>query len=231
MRYDPKRETASFLVLETDWEALHEDTVLILTSSSVSCTSNAVKLKRSCKATTNNARCFADEAIDMKGRNTRAREETMLRSKRRKSRLARNLSCVSVSCMSDTKGRGLQKYDSCYRLEILTSQDITIHNSGHINSSRDCLVSTETNTVRFFQSGIDSPSFQLKDDVTLGRKLADDVIVQNSSHAIDDEVSNVAARTERVDDIEQFFGFLDVTLVKAQTSKTDHLEVGRKQTE
>ena len=214
MRYDPDKETASFLVLEEDWKALHSDTVFILISSSVSCTSNAVKLKRSCKTLKNNACCFANEDIDINGRNSRTKET--FRPKRRKSRLTRNLSCVSVSCMSDASGRGLQKYDSCYRLEIITSQDLVIHNAGHVHSSRDCLISTEMNTVRFFQSGIDAPPFEQKGDVT----------VHENGHAMNDEDNNVTTTKERVDDLVQSYGLLEVTLVKPQTSKTDQLEVG-----
>jgi len=117
--------------------------------------------------------------------------------------------------MSDASGRGLQKYDSCYRLEIITSQDLVIHNAGHVHSSRDCLISTEMNTVRFFQSGIDAPPFEQKGDV----------IVHENGHAMNDEDNNVTTTKERVDDLVQSYGLLEVTLVKPQTSKTDQLEL------
>lgn len=212
VRYDPDKETANFLVLEQDWKALHSDTVLILISSSVSCTSHSVELKSSCKATKNNVCCFTNED-DTKSRNTRAKGKMSRPSKRRKSRVARNISCVSVSCISDVSGRGLQKYDSCYRLDVLTSQDLVIHNSGHAHSSTDCLVSAGRNTSRLFQKGIDSPSFQLEDELTSDIKVA---VEQDG---------NVTVSTEQVDNVVQSFGFLDVTLVKPQILKSDHLEV------
>ena len=213
VRYDPDKETASFLVLEQDWKALHSDTVLILISSSVSCTSHSVELKSSCKATkTDNVCCFTNED-DMKGRNTREKGNMARPSKRRKSRLARNISCVSVSCISDVSGRGLQKYDSCYRLDVLTSQDLVIHNSGHAHSSTDCLVSAGKNTTHLFQKGIDSPSFQLDDEVTSDTKVA---VEQDG---------NVTVSTEQVDNVVQSFGLLDVMLVIPQSLKSDHLEV------
>ena len=220
VRYDPDKETVCFLVLEQDWKALHSDTVLILISSSVSCTSNSVELKRSCEATKHDLCCVTNED-GMKDGNTPAKGNMPPRpSKRYKSRLAKNLSCVSVSCMSDASGRGLQKYDSCYRLEVLSSQDLVIYNSSHAHFSTDCLVSAGRNTTRFFQSGIDSPSFQLEDV-----KEAGDSAVEKSCHAVKQN-GNVTVSTERVDNAVQFFGLLDVRMpVTPQILKSDHLEV------
>ena len=225
VRYDPDQKIVSLLVLETDWQALHAETVLILISSSVNFTSNAVKLKPGCKTSTNNSCCLANETVDVTSKNNREMD-ALFRSKRHKSRL----SCVKMSCVSDYSSRGLQKYDSCYRLEILSSQDIIIHNSGHVHRSTDCLVAEERQTkapVRLFQSGIDSPSYQLKDDVSLEKKVVDDVIIHNGGHAIEDDGDScrVTATVERVDDVTQLFGLLDVTLVTHKDAKTDQLEV------
>ncbi|KAJ7377234.1 hypothetical protein OS493_030436 [Desmophyllum pertusum] len=225
VRYDPDQKTVSLLVLETDWKALHAETVLILISSSVNYTSNAVKLKPGCKSSTNNSCCLANETVDVTSKNNREMD-ALFRSKRRKSRI----SCVRMSCVSDYSSSGLQKYDSCYQLQILSSQDIIIHNTGHMHKSTDCLVAEERQTkapVRLFQTGIDSPSYQLKDDVSLEKKVVDDVIIHNGGHAIEDDGHScrVTATVERVDDVTQLFGLLDVTLVTHKDAKTDQLEV------
>lgn len=230
VRYDPDQGTVSLLVLEADWQALHVETVLILISSSANCTSNAVKLKTGCKTSTNNSCCFANEAVEKISKNNREMVE-IFRSKRRKPRLAKNLSCVNMSCVSDHRRSGLQKYDSCYRLEILPSQDIIIHNSGHVHRSTDCLVMEERHSkapVRLFPSGIDSPSYQLKDDVLLEKKIAGDVItLGGGSHLIEDDSDSkhVTTTKERIDDVTQLFGLREVTFVTRQSAKTDHLEV------
>lgn len=241
VRYDPDQGTVSLLMLETDWQALHAETVLILISSSVNYTSNAVKLKTDLKPSANNYCCYANETVDVTSKNDR---EMVQRkgSKRRKSRLSKNLSCVRMSCVSDHTSSGLQKYDSCYRLEILSSQDIIIRNSGHVHRSTDCLVMEERHTiapVRLFPSGIDAPSFQLNDDVTLGKRMADDVIIRNSGHAADnvinhngshtkeddDDSKHVTTSGEQLDDAMGLFGLRDVTMVTCKNTKTDHLEV------
>lgn len=220
VRYDPDKETASLLVFETDWEALDHESVLILISSTVSCISNAVKLKHSCKAMENNVCCFTNKGLNADS-GKRDVKETILPQKR-KSRLARNISCVSVSCMSDTSRRGLQNYDSCYRLDILSSQDLVIHNSGHMHSSEDCLVSLDKKPVHLFKSGVDSSSFQLNDDVVLENKLVNDVSLHNRGYANDEKQRREKAKTERMDDI----GLSDVlSVVMSQATKTDHLQV------
>lgn len=221
VRYDPDQGTVSLLMLETDWHAIHDETVLFLISSSANYTSNAVKLKTGFKTSTNN------ETVSMASKNDREMVER-LRSKRRKSRLSKNLSCVRMSCVSDRTSSGLQKYDSCYRLEILSSQDIIIHNSGHVHRSTDCLVMEERHTiapVRLFPSGIDAPSYQ--DDVLQGKKIADDVIIHNGGHAIENvgDSKNATTTVEKADDVTQLFGLRDVTMVTRQNAKTDHLQV------
>ena len=229
VRYDPDQGTVSLLMLETDWDALHDETALILISSSVNCTSHAVKLKPDSKTSTNNSCCFTNETVDITSKNDHQVEE-FNRAKRRKSRLSKNLSCVRISCVSGHLSSGLQKYDSCYRLEILSSQDIVIHNSGHVHRSTDCLVTEERQTkapVRLFPSGIDS-RYQLKDDVSLEKKKLDDVIIHNDGHATEDvgDNSRMTTTVERLDGVTQFgFGLRDVTLVSRQSPKTDHLEV------
>ena len=220
VRYDPDKETASFLVFETDWETLDPDSVLILISSTISCISNAVKLKHSCKAMENNVCCFTNKGLNTDS-GKRDVKETILPQKR-KSLLARNISCVSVSCMSDTSRRGLQNYDSCYRLDILSSQDLVIHNSGHMHSSEVCLVSLDKKPVHLFKSGVDSSSFQLNDDVVLENKLVNDVSLHNRGYANDEGQRRVKAKMERMDDI----GLSDVlSVVMSQATKTDHLQV------
>ncbi|KAL9951474.1 hypothetical protein ACROYT_G044139 [Oculina patagonica] len=221
VRYDPDQGTVSLLLLETDWQALHDETVLILISSSANYTSNAVKLKTGCKTSTNN------ETVKMASKNDREMVE-QLRSKRRKSRLSKNLSCVRMSCVSNHTSSGLQKYDSCYRLEILSSRDIIMQNSGHVHRSTDCLVMEERHTIapmRLFPSGIDAPSYQ--DDVVQGKKIADDVIIHNGSHAIEDDGDSKDATTtvEKGDDVTQLFGLRDVTVVTRHNAKTNHLEL------
>lgn len=220
VRYDPDKETASLLVFETDWETLDPESVLILISSTISCISNAVKLKHSCKAMENNVCCFTNKGLNTDS-GKRDVKETILPQKR-KSRLARNISCVSVSCMSDTSRRGLQNYDSCYRLDILCSQDLVIHNSGHMHSSEDCLVSLDKKPVHLFKSGVDSSSFQLNDDFVLENKLVNDVSLHNRGYANDEGQRREKAKTERMDDI----GLSDVlSVVMSQATKTDHLQV------
>ena len=169
VRYDPDNDTASFLILESDWEALHADTVLVLVSSSISYTSQPEELKPSNKGTKENACYLTNEDNETKGRSALAKD-TYLRSKRLKSRLPRNFPCVNASCMSGVNRKSLQKYDSCYQLDVLTSQDSVIHNLAHVHSSTDCLFSTEKNTEGFFQKGIDSPCFQVKGGTTPGKK-------------------------------------------------------------
>ena len=228
MRYDPDQGTVTLLVLEADWQALHVDTVLILISSSANCTSNAVKLKTGYKTSTDNSCCFVNETGRKISKNDREKET--LRSKRRKPRLAKNLSCVNMSCVSDHRNGGLQKYDSCYRLEIMSSRDVIIHNAGHMHKSTDCLVMEESHSkapVRLFPSGIDSPSYQLKDDISLEKEIAGDVITRKGGHAIEDDSDSklVTTTRERMDDVTRLFGLRDVTFVTRQKSKTDHLEV------
>ena len=229
MRYDSDQGTVTLLMLEADWQALHVDTVLILISSSANCTSNAVKLKTSSKTPTNNSCCFATETVEKINKNDREMVE-ILRSKRRKPRLAKNLSCVNMSCVSDRKSDGLQKYDRCYRLEILSSQDIIFHNSGHMHRSTDCLVMEERRSkapVRLFPSGIDSPCYQLNDDISLEKKIAGDVITRSGGQVIEDDSDGklVTTTKERIDDVSEFSGLRDVTIVTRQKAKTDHLEV------
>ena len=229
VRYDPDQGTVSLLILETDWQALHVETVLILISSSANYTSNAVKLKTGYKKSTDNSFSLTNKTVNLADKNDREMVER-LRSKRRKSRLSKNLSCVRMSCVSDHTSSGLQKYDSCYRLEILSSQDIVIHSSGHVHRSTDCLVTEERQTiapVKLFPSGIDAPSFQVKDDVTLENKIGDDVIIQNGGHSIEDNGDSklVTTTMEQVDDVTKLFGLRDVTMVTLQNAKTDHLEV------
>ena len=229
VRYDPDQEIVTLLVLEADWHALHVDTVLILVSSSASCTSNAVKLKTACKILTNNSCCFANEAVEKIGKNDHEMVE-IRRSKRRKPRLAKNLSCVNMSCVSDHRNSGLQKYDSCYHLEILSRQDIIIHNSGHVHRSTDCLVMEEKRSktpVRLFPSGIDSPFYQLKNDISQEKKIGSDVVTHNGGHIIEDDSDDklVTTTREQMDDVTQLFGLRNVTFVMRQKAKTDHLEV------
>ena len=229
MRYDPDQGIVTLLVLEADWQALHVDTVLILISSSANCTSNAVRLKTGCKTMTNNSCCFANEAVEKIGKKDHEMGE-IRRSKRRKPRLAKNLSCVNMSCVSDHRSSGLQKYDSCYRLEILSSQDIIIHNSGHMHRSTDCLVMEERQSkapVRLFPSGIDSTFYQLKNDISQEKKMGGDVISRNGGHAIEEESDDklVTTTRERMDDVTQLFELRNVTFVTRQKTKTDHLEV------
>ena len=217
------------LVLEEDWQALHVDTVLILISSSANCTSKAVKLKAGCKILTNNSCCFASETVEKISKNDNEMGEVR-RSKRRKPRLAKNLSCVNMSCVSDHRSGGLQKYDSCYQLEILSNQDIIIHSSGHVHRSTDCLVMEERHSktpVRFFPSGIDSPFYKLKNDISQEKKIGGDVITLNGGHTIEEESNDklVTTTRERKDDVTQLFGLRDVTFVTRQNAKTDHLEV------
>ena len=228
MRYDPDQGTVTLLVLEVDWQALHVDTVLILLSSSANCTSNAVKLKTGCKTTTDNPCCFVNETGRKISKNHREME--ILRSKRRKPRLAKNLSCVSMSCVSDHRNSGLQKYDSCYRLEIMSSRDVIIQNAGHMHRSTDCLVMEERHSrapARLFPSGIDSPCYQLKDDISLDKEIAGVVITRKGGHAIEDDSDSklVTTTRERMDDVIRLFRLRDVTFVTRQKSKTDHLEV------
>lgn len=232
VRYDPDQEIVTLLVPEADWQALHVDTVLILISSSANCTSNAVKLKTGCKTLTNNSCYVTNETVEKIGKNDNEMGE-IRRSKRLKPRLARNLSCVNMSCVSDHRSRGLQKYDSCYRLEILSSQDITIHNSGHVHRSTDCLVMEEKQSkvpVRLFPSGIDSPFYQLKSDISQEKKIGGDVITRNGGHTIEDDSDDklVTTTRERMDDVTQLFGLRNVTFVTRQKAKTEHLEVGYK---
>ena len=155
------------------------------------------------------------------------------RSKRRKSSgLGRNISCISsLSCMSSLRSRRLQKYESCYQLDILTTQDLNTFGSGNEHSSTDYLLSTDNNVERFFQTGIDSPSFQLDADLSLGRAdAAGEVLVHKDNTTIKHEGdAETAVITEKVDDIMQSFGLLDMTLVTLRSSKTDHLEVQVKQ--
>lgn len=228
VRYDPDNDTASFLILESDWEVLHADTVLVLISSSMSYTSQPVELKRSHKGTRENACYLMNEDNETKGRSVLAKD-TYLRSKRLRSRLARNFPCVNASCMSGVNRKSLQKYDSCYQLDVLTSQDLVIHNSAHVHSSTESLFSTEKNTGRFFQKGIDSPCFQVKGDTTPGKKVSGDVIVHSGGQAINHEGCNITVTTEQVDGITQSFGLLNVTWVMAERSNSDDLEVKIKQ--
>ena len=229
MRYDPDQGIVTLLVLESDWQGLHLDTVLILISSSVNCISNTVKLKTGCKTLTNNSCCFPNEIIEKISKNDHEMGE-IRRSKRRKPRLAKNLSCVNMSCVSDHRSSGLQKYDSCYRLEILSSQDIPIHNTGHVHRSTDCLVMEERQSkapVRLFPSGIDSPFYQLKNDTSQEKKIGGDVITRNGCHTIEEDSDDKLVRNtrERMDDVTQLFGLRDMTFVARQQAKTDHLEV------
>jgi len=229
VRYDSDQGIVTLLVLEADWQVLHVETVLILISSSGNCASNAVKVKNDCKTTKNNLCCFANETVEKQSRNDREMVE-IRRSKRRKPRLAKNLSCVNMSCVSDHRDSGLQKYDSCYRLEIMSSQDVIIRNAGHVHKSTDCLVMEERHSkapVRLFPSGIDSPSYQLKDDISREKMIAGDVITRNGGHAIegDSDGKLVTTTRERMDDVTQLFGLCDLTFVTRQKAKTDHLEV------
>jgi len=229
VRYDSDQGIVTLLVLEADWQVLHVETVLILISSSGNCASNAVKVKNDCKTTKNNLCCFANETVEKQSRNDREMVE-IRRSKRRKPRLAKNLSCVNMSCVSDHRDSGLQKYDSCYRLEIMSSQDVIIRNTGHVHKSTDCLVTEERHSkapVRLFPSGIDSPSYQLKDDISLEKMIAGDVITRNGGHAIegDSDGKLVTTTRERMDDVTQLFGLCDMTFVTRQKAKTDHLEL------
>ncbi|XP_068726711.1 uncharacterized protein [Montipora capricornis] len=221
IQYDPVKEIVSFLILESDWEALHLDTSLLLISSSVNCTSTAVQLK---SGRSKNTRC-AKNGEAMERENTLA-NLSIPRSKRRKSSgLGRNISCISsLSCMSNLRSRGLQKYESCYQLDILPTQVLNTFGSGNEHSSTDCLLSTDNNVERFFQTGIDSPCFQLDADLSLGRADAAGVRKDNTTikHEGDAETAVI---TEKVDDIMQSFGLLDMTLVTLRSSKTDHLEL------
>ena len=229
VRYDSDQGIVTLLVLEADWQALHVETVLILVSSSANCTSNAVKVKADCKTTTNNLCCFANETVEKQSKIDREMVG-IRRSKRRKPRLSKNLSCVNVSCVSDHRSSGLQKYDSCYRLEIMSSQDVIIHNADHVHKSTDCLVMEKRHSkapVRLFPSGIDSPSYQLKDEILLEKMIPGDAITRNGGHAIegDSDAKLVTTTREQIDDVTQLFGLRDVTCVTRQKAKTDHLEV------
>lgn len=229
MRYDPDQGIVTLLVLEADWQALHVDTVLLLISSSANCTSNAVKLKTGCKTSTNNPCCFANETVEKISKNDREMVE-ILRSKKRKPRLGRNFSCVNISCVSDRRSSGLQKYDSCYRLEILSSHDVIIPNTGHVHRSTDCLVMEERHSKvpeRLFPTGIDSPFYQLKDDISLEKMIPGDVVTRNGGHAIEDDSDSklVTTTKERMHYVSQLFGLRDVTFVTRKKAKTEHLEV------
>ena len=230
MRYDSEHGIVTLLVLEEDWQALHVETVLILTSSSANFTSNAVKVKDGCKTTTKNLCCSVNETVEKQSKNDREIVE-IRRSKRRKPRLSKKLSCVSITCVSDHRNNGLQKYDSCYRLEIMSSQDVIIRDADHVHKSTDCLVMEERHSkasVKLFPSGIDSPSYQLNDhDISLQKMIAGDVITRNGGHAVEDDSDGklVTTTRERVDDVTQLFGLREVTFVTRQKAKTDHLEV------
>ena len=229
VRYDPDQGIVTLLVLEADWQALHVDTVLLLISSSANCTSNAVKLKTVCKTSTNNPCCFGNETVEKISKNDREMVE-ILRTKKRKPRLGQNLSCVNISCVSDRRSSGLQKYDSCYRLEILSSHDVIIHNTGHMHRSTDCLVMEERHSKvpeRLFPTGIDSPFYQLKDDISLEKMIAGDVVTRNGGHAIENDSDGklVTTTKERMDDVSQLFGLRDATFVTRKKAKTEHLEV------
>jgi len=80
---------------------------------------------------------------------------------------------------------------------------------------------------RLFPTGIDSPFYQLKDDISLEKMIAGDVVTRNGGHAIeDDSYSKLVTTTkERMDDVSQLFGLRDVTFVTRTKAKTEHLEV------
>ena len=235
VRYDVDQGTVSLLMLEADWKALHEETVLILISSSVNCTSQAVKLKPETRSSTKTSCCFRNETVMMTSKTDHEMVELSQAKRRmRKSRRSKkNLSCVRISCVSGHVGNGLQKYDSCYRLEILSSQDIIIQNPDHVHKSTDYLVAEERQKKApssLVPSGIDSPFDQLEDEVSPETKNSDVVIIHNDGHATEDDSENelLSTTVERVDDITQFGpGLPDVTLVSREVLKTDQLEVGR----
>lgn len=210
-------------MLESDWEGLHMDTILLLISSSVSCTSGAVHLKRHChfkEARGNIHVAFAKNGDDIEVRDTLARK-SILRSKRRKSRdLARNLSCVrSVSCIVfNQKRKGLQKFASSYGLDNLPMQDLNTGNSSNVHSSTDCLLSSENIVTHFYQTGISSPCFQLRAGAPVGTDVTDETLeLQSDCEAV--------TSAEPVDDNIQSFGSLDVPFMTLQPVKADHLEV------
>jgi len=80
---------------------------------------------------------------------------------------------------------------------------------------------------RLFATGIDSPFYQLKDDISLEKMIAGDVVTRNGGHAIeDDSYSKLVTTTkERMDDVSQLFGLRDVTFVTRTKAKTEHLEL------
>ena len=210
-------------MLESDWEGLHPDTILLLISSSVNCTSGAVHLKRHChfrEPRGNLGVAFAKNGDDIEVRDTLARK-SILRSKRRKSNdLARNLSCVrSVSCsVFNQNSKGLQAFDSSYRLDNLPMQDLNTGNSSNVHSSTDCLLSTENIVTHFYKTGISSPCFQLRGGAPLGIDASDENLEPESD-------CEAVTSAEPLDDNIQSFGSLDVTPMTLQPVKADHLEV------
>ena len=210
-------------MLESDWEGLHPDTILLLISSSVSCTSGAVHLKSHChfREPSGNLRVdWAKKGDDIEVRHTLARK-SILRSKRRKSNdLARNLSCVrSVSCIVfNQKNKGLQKFDSSYRLDNLPMEDLNTGNSSNVHTSTDCLLSTENIVTHFYKTGISSPCFQLKAGAPLGRDVSDENLEPESD-------CEAVISAEPLDDNIQSFGSFDVTPMTLQPVKADHFEV------
>jgi len=221
--YDPAKGIATLFMLESDWEGLHPDTILLLISSSVSCTSGAVHLKRHChfREPSGNLRVdWAKNGDDIELRHTLARK-SILRSKRRKSNdLARNLSCVrSVSCIVfNQKNKGLQKFDSSYRLDNLPMQDRNTGNSSNVHSSTDCLLSTENIVTHFYKTGISSPCFQLKAGAPLGRDVSDENLEPESD-------CEAVISAEPLNDNIQSFGSFDLTPMTLQPVKADHFEV------
>ena len=99
-----------------------------------------------------------------------------------------------------------------------------------MHRSTDCLVMEERRSkapVRLFSSGIDSPCYQLKDDISLEKKIAGDVITRSGGQVIEDDSDGklVTTTKERIDNVSQLFGLRDVTIVTRQKAKTNHLEV------